>query len=263
MKIVIAGAAGFIGANLVSHLLQKTQHIIISIDDLSGTTTLNNLQHALAHKNDRHRFYLCDIGYRKILDSLFKLEKPDVIINLTKIEHDQLRTANELILYNSAISSNSVKKYITFNTDEIFIQPDTKIIINCCNIFGPKQDARSVIPTIIDRVLNNKNVDPLEKTDIEIEWMYINDLLEMIGIIIDKGEEKEIYDIRSGWELSKEDIFIFLNSIYKEQPIELNIKNISSHSNPFGWQPTKQLKRALEHTLQWYNLNRWALGENK
>ena len=49
--IVVTGGAGFVGANLISFLLDKTKHKIISIDDYSSGLKRN-------HINDKRVKYL-------------------------------------------------------------------------------------------------------------------------------------------------------------------------------------------------------------
>ena len=42
--IVVTGGAGFVGSNLIKHLLKKTKNKIISIDDYSSGTKKNHIR---------------------------------------------------------------------------------------------------------------------------------------------------------------------------------------------------------------------------
>ena len=71
MNILITGGAGFIGSNVADGLLEK-KHKVVIVDDLSNGKKENIPGGA--------RFYRCDIRSKK-LSSIFKAEKPEVVIH--------------------------------------------------------------------------------------------------------------------------------------------------------------------------------------
>ena len=58
MKILITGAAGFIGFNLANFLLNKSNHIITGIDNLNDyySVTLKNKRLAVLKKSKKFNF---------------------------------------------------------------------------------------------------------------------------------------------------------------------------------------------------------------
>tara|TARA_A100001015_G_scaffold13494_1_gene15744 strand:+ start:6183 stop:7136 length:954 start_codon:yes stop_codon:yes gene_type:complete len=61
--IVVTGSAGFVGANLIKHLLKNTQNLIIGFDDF----TLGNKKLVNLNKSRRYKFYNLDINnYNKV-----------------------------------------------------------------------------------------------------------------------------------------------------------------------------------------------------
>lgn len=71
-KILITGGAGFIGSNLADYLIQKNEEVII-IDNLYTGR--------FEYVNPKAKFYLADIR-DKIINEIFSIEKPDVVVHL-------------------------------------------------------------------------------------------------------------------------------------------------------------------------------------
>jgi UDP-glucose 4-epimerase len=71
LKVLITGGAGFIGSNVADGLLEKSYKVVI-VDDLS-----NGKKESISREA---KFYKCDIRDKK-LHSIFKAEKPDIVIH--------------------------------------------------------------------------------------------------------------------------------------------------------------------------------------
>ena len=83
-NILVTGAAGFIGSNLVKRLLHDTQTSrIIGIDNMNDYYDPRLKQQRLdGLKNERFTFVRGDIADRTALDALFREYKPAVVVNL-------------------------------------------------------------------------------------------------------------------------------------------------------------------------------------
>lgn len=82
MRYLILGGAGFIGTNLVKHLLGASQHNFVDVLDNLSTGSLENLQTIGATNNERFSFTKGDVAN---LDDFFIVAqhgRPDVIYNL-------------------------------------------------------------------------------------------------------------------------------------------------------------------------------------
>lgn len=72
MNILVTGGAGFIGSNIVDELI-KIGHTVSVVDNLSIENEKNINKYAI--------FYMCDIRNKEMLDLVFKIEKPEVVIH--------------------------------------------------------------------------------------------------------------------------------------------------------------------------------------
>ncbi len=91
MKVLVTGAAGFIGANLVLSLLEKEHSVdVLGLDNLNDYYDpalkyyrLSEIEKMAAlHPGSSWRFVKCNIADRTIVDSLFDEFRPEIVVNL-------------------------------------------------------------------------------------------------------------------------------------------------------------------------------------
>ncbi len=85
MRILVTGGAGFIGANLVAHLLATGAERVVVLDALTYAGNLQNL--AAARADRRFRFVQGSILDRPLVEDLLKAERLDAIANLAAESH--------------------------------------------------------------------------------------------------------------------------------------------------------------------------------
>ncbi len=85
MKILVTGAAGFIGSAVCRHLISSTQHRIVALDCL--TYAAGYLDIARPNYNERVVFEKVDIRDPAELDRVFKTHKPDAVMHLAAESH--------------------------------------------------------------------------------------------------------------------------------------------------------------------------------
>ena len=88
MKVLVTGAAGFIGSNLVLKLLRTEPEMqIVGLDNINNyyDTSLKDWRLAQIEKTadgGRWKFVKGDLADRDLIDSLFASEKFDIVVNL-------------------------------------------------------------------------------------------------------------------------------------------------------------------------------------
>tara|TARA_Y100001978_G_C23622561_1_gene399226 strand:+ start:61 stop:1083 length:1023 start_codon:yes stop_codon:yes gene_type:complete len=88
MKIIITGAAGFIGYHLSKRLL-KEDISVIGIDNMNSyydvklkEARLQNLRNIFLKENVNFNFIKADINHQSVIDEIFESNKPDIVLNL-------------------------------------------------------------------------------------------------------------------------------------------------------------------------------------
>jgi UDP-glucuronate 4-epimerase len=83
-KILITGAAGFIGFHLSKYLLETKEYKVIGIDNINDyySTKLKEDRLEIQKKYDNFEFYKIDLKEKEKIDELFEKEKFDYIVNL-------------------------------------------------------------------------------------------------------------------------------------------------------------------------------------
>ena len=86
MKILVTGAAGFIGSNYVFHMRKAhPEYDIIALDSLTYAGNLETL--APVMEEDHFTFVRCDITDREGVRKVFEEHHPDVVVNFAAESH--------------------------------------------------------------------------------------------------------------------------------------------------------------------------------
>ena len=162
-----------------------------------------------------------------------------------------------------AASDHFVKAfYKTYNTPII--------LSNCSNNYGPWQYKEKLIPVVINSILKKNNIPVYGNGKNIRDWIYIDDHISAIHLILDKGVIGESYCIGSNNEISNIDLirkicnisdnFLDNNSnsfelvkFIKDRPgHDIRYSIDSSKLQKLGWKPINSFDESLEKTIKWH-----------
>ena len=126
-RVLVTGGAGFISSNFICHLLEETDHEVVTLDALTYAGNLENLADVMSHP--RLSFVHGDIRDAKLVREL--IEGVDVIVNAAAESHVEKSIehgASEFVTTNvegtqillDAIRATPVERFILISSSEVY-----------------------------------------------------------------------------------------------------------------------------------------------
>lgn len=131
MKVLITGGCGFIGTNLVRHVLsEKPDWDVVNLDLLTYAGNLENTSGLEEEYKDRYTFVRGDIADPDLVDRLFAENRFDLVMNLAAESHVDRSIENAgvfvktnirgvQVLLDAAIKYG-VGRFLQVSTDEVY-----------------------------------------------------------------------------------------------------------------------------------------------
>jgi len=125
--ILVTGGAGFIGSNLVRHILEnRPDDRVINLDGLTYAGNMESLAEFV--DEPRHEFVHCDINDAEKLDEI--MPKADVVLHLAAESHVDRSIHNPSLFLNTniigtqcmldAAKKHDIKRFVYVSTDEVY-----------------------------------------------------------------------------------------------------------------------------------------------
>ena len=145
------------------------------------------------------------------------------------------------------------------------------LITNCSNNFGPWQFPEKLIPLVISKALDGEKI-PIYGDGLNIrDWLYVEDHVEALILVIQKGKIGESYCIGGYGERTNKYIVELICSILdKRKPANSSYSNLieyvkdrpghdkrysidsSKINEELGWKSNFKLEESIEKTVNWY-----------
>jgi UDP-2-acetamido-2,6-beta-L-arabino-hexul-4-ose reductase len=255
MKVLITGANGFIGKNLLTHIQSKNKFKILTLE-----------------KKEKNFIFV-----KKILDadiifhlagenrSKFKNDYVNNNYNLTKkivkILEDNNKKTKLIFASSTQVAKNNIYGITKKKAEKELIRYKNKnsniLIYRLPNIFGKwsKPYYNSVVATFCYQVANNKKISVFNKKS-KITLLYIDDLISQFLKKINKKKEKKTFEtLQYTYKIKILDLANKIKS-FKKNKIDL-IENLDNslikklHSTYISFLPKKnfvyKIKKKVDH----------------
>jgi dTDP-glucose 4,6-dehydratase len=297
VKILVLGSGGFILSNFIRMVLKNySGYEIVSIDKCTNKKVLNtiysNKGHTL-HVGDISDSKFMDVifdlekpdyvihgaveydgsdmlktnilGTQVVIDACIKYNVKKLIYLSTV---DVLDTSVSLLSCDPKIYP--VDKFgATKASAELLIQVSSLNynIIRAPLVYGPRQYKYGLIPYFIDSIVNNKEIVLDGDGMTQLDCLFVQDLCSAIMSVLELGILNETIHVTSSQEIYEIELINKIASC-----LDVNFNNIkfgslnkkqaaidSSSIRSLGWVPAWKLKDGINHTVSWYDRNKWFL----
>ena len=153
------------------------------------------------------------------------------------------------------------------------------VTTNCSNNFGPYQYPEKLIPISILRAINNKNITIYGDGNNIRDWLYVEDHIEAILKVVEKGNVGDHYCIGGSNEMTNNELISKICKILdKKLNPKISFSNLitfvrdrpghdfryaidsSKIKSSLKWECSHDFEISLEKTINWYLNNQdWCL----
>lgn len=291
-KVLVTGAAGFIGACLVEDLVKENYDVSIIIRKTSNTWRLNKII-------DKVRIYYCDITNKSELEEVARISKPEYIFHLATYGAYYFQNNDDLIIKTNimgtknmveAFSKVNYKAFVNVGSsseygvkkenmkESFFLEPINIYGVSkaaatlYCNmvykaqnkpigtvrffsVYGNYEDKTRLIPSVILACLKDKN-PKLANGEAVRDFIYIKDVIEFLKLVVFTEKiSGKIYNLGSGVQHSVREMTetIIKESGKKVKPMWGELEG--RKSDTLKWQADMSLVKKELNWMPKYNLN--------
>lgn len=170
-------------------------------------------------------------------------------------------------------ATKAAADFLVLSFNRSFNLPVT--VIRPFNIYGPRQSARAIIPTIITQIISGKKKINIGSTYPTRDLTYVKDTVDgFIKIAESDKSIGEVINIGNNFEISVKDLINLISKIMnakieimieekRVRPIKSEVERLWADTKKarelFNWKPRYSLEQGLKKTIEWFcetnNLN--------
>jgi len=167
-RILVTGAAGSIGSELVRQLLHFRPSLVILCDQAETPTHEFLLEIQEKHKTANIKAYLGDITDRQRMEHLFEVYNPQIVFHAAAYKHVPLMEDNPSIaVLNNVLGTKNLAELSVANHVEKFVMVSTDKAVNPTNVMGASKRIAEIFAQSFYKYLthtDNPNAEPLHTT---------------------------------------------------------------------------------------------------
>jgi dTDP-glucose 4,6-dehydratase len=286
MTILVTGGAGFIGSNLLHHLIKTVDEEIVCIDKLTYAADRNNVPDVI-------KVYTSDIADEHNCEYIFKKHKPKTIFHLAAESHvdNSIKDCSQFLHTNINGTVNllnlsvkyEVERFMHISTDEVYGSIEEghftelsnynprnpysaskaasdhfvtayhttyslpTIITNCSNNYGPRQDVEKMISKTITNLMNGIKVPVYGDGKQVRDWLYVQDHCEALVKVWRLGRIGQKYNIGGECEIKNIDLVrMILDRMNIKENMIEYVEDRPGHDRRYSTDITK-----IRHELEW------------
>ncbi len=157
-KILVTGAAGSIGSELVRQLLNYRPSLIILCDQAETPMHEFLLEVQEKHKNANVKAYVGDIKDRHRMEHLFEVYNPQIVFHAAAYKHVPLMEDNPSVaVLNNVLGTKNLAELSVLNDVEKFVMISTDKAVNPTNVMGA---SKRVAEIFTQSYYNSLLIDP-------------------------------------------------------------------------------------------------------
>lgn len=145
------------------------------------------------------------------------------------------------------------------------------IIIRPCNNYGPWQYPEKFIPVAVCALMKNEKIPVYARGLNTREWLYVEDCVKAVAVVLENGVTGETYNLGSGVEKRNIDVAnhildilgkpqSFINFVKDRPGHDFRYALDSSKIHSLGWKPGTDFNAGFERTVRWYEGSSRARG---